>query len=249
MRVPAAISVFASIAVARVGAADLYKCETIQTYEARNIKKTCLGHQVSFACFALDKVTDWHCFDDAESAKSVDCTQVNTPDGHKYDGGCVYMRDYTFWGKLDGTNLATKAAHDLVKQFKDITGGFPSLLEEKALLGGAPVPPAGAANLYKCETIQTYEAKKVKKSCLGHQVSFACFALDRATDWHCFDDEKLARTVDCTKVNTPDGHKYDGGCVYMRDYTFWGKLDGTNLATKAAHDLAKQFKDITGGFR
>merc|ERR1719408_749431 len=88
----------------------IFKCETVQTYSAEDRKKTCMGATVSYACFSLVPTTGWQCFDDAEEAAKGDCRTIRDPNGDKYDGGCVYARDYTFWGKVDGSDLQVRAA-------------------------------------------------------------------------------------------------------------------------------------------
>jgi len=98
--------------------------------------------------------------------------------------------------------------------------------------GELATAPASGSDLYKCETIKTYNAKDDKISCSGKPVSFACFSLHHKAAWQCFDDKAAANDADCTKIDAPNGHKYDGACVYARDFTFWGKLDGTELKTK-----------------
>ena len=82
---------------------DLYKCETLTTYNARDAAKTCEGKKVNMACFSLSHQTAWQCFDDEAAASKADCST-------SYDGACVFARDFTFWGKLDGSQI--KATDD-----------------------------------------------------------------------------------------------------------------------------------------
>merc|ERR1719199_1358390 len=86
----------------------------------------------------------------------------------------------------------------------------------------ADAAPEKKQDLYKCETITTYNAKDATRTCEGKKVNLACFSLSHKAAWKCFDDEAAASKADCST-------SYDGACVFARDFTFWGKLDGSQI--------------------
>merc|ERR1719326_2547344 len=90
--------------------------------------------------------------------------------------------------------------------------------------------------IYKCETLKTYDVKDPRKTCVASKVASSCFSMVQKTGWQCFESEAEAAATKCSEQSTPDGGKYDGACVYARDFTFWGKPSGSHLAVKEKHE-------------
>jgi len=66
---------------------DIFKCETLPTFNGTALDKHCIGRAMPSACFSLDLQTPWKCFDDEHAAEATDCEYTSTARGGLYDGG------------------------------------------------------------------------------------------------------------------------------------------------------------------